>query len=76
MTVTRLLQDADIKAAEAMRKTESVVKEELEATAVYAQVKAAVEAAERSLKALSAGDEESDASESEDEAEAAQVRAT
>lgn len=52
------MQDADARAAEAMRNTEVVVKDELEAAAVYAQVKQAVEAASKSLAQLHAVDEE------------------
>ena len=43
-----------------MRKTEVVVKDELEAAAVFDQVKAAVDAAEKSLAQINAADEESD----------------
>jgi hypothetical protein len=52
------LQEADRQAAEAMRKTEAIVKDELEAAAVYAQVKAACEAASKSLAQLHTQDEE------------------
>ena len=53
-----VMQEADKQAAEAMRATESVVKDELEAAAVYAQVKAAVESAEKSLAQIAATDDE------------------
>ena len=52
------VQEADAQAAEAMRSTEAIVKDELEAAAVYAQVKQAVEAASKSLAQLHAADEE------------------
>ena len=43
-----------------MRQTETVVKDELEAAAVFDQVKAAVDAAEKSLKQINAADSESE----------------
>jgi phage-related minor tail protein len=51
------VQDADATAAVAMRKTEAIVKEEIEAVAVYNRVKEAVEAAEKTLAQMKAPDE-------------------
>jgi hypothetical protein len=69
------LQEADKSAADAMRSTEAVVKDELEAAAVYAQVKAAVEAAEKSLAQIHATDDEAEV-EAAEAAESHEVRAT
>lgn len=52
------MQEADAGAAAAMRRTEAIVTDELEAKAVYSRVKEAVEAAERSLAAIHAGEED------------------
>jgi ribosomal protein L10 len=51
------MQEADVSAAVAMRKTEAVVKDEIEAVAVYNRVKEAVEAAEKTLAQMKAPDE-------------------
>lgn len=57
------MQDADAAAAAAMRATEGAVKAEMEAKAVYEQVKLAVSAAQASMESLM--EEEAELSEAE-----------